>query len=501
MHPRANRRKTSTLCLGCQSLFMRPSVSVDVPLQPPLQYKFCRRFSKHCDHCATLQRAHIRSSDFPWLSLSSSNTVPVDWRLIKKGPENVTYYAMRYMAAGDPNHSPSLALDPKLDRCRRASIGVRPFLHSDSTDSASCFEQMRQWVQTCQSEHKTCRRLANKTAPHFLPTRLIDITGDPRLIISQQDNRAERPTRYTTVSHRWGQANMPRLLRSNIEELQAHIHSSYLTPVFRDAVTVTRQLGFDYVWIDALCIVQDDIEDWQREASLMGLVYQKASCNLGATASQLKTHWPGNLYHSDGMFQSRSPAKLALLNVQIVRNNHDENYWAFSDEQLPRLHSGGLLGRGWVYQERLLSPCSIYFGEQLTWECSELTANEVFPCGASYNSLQVEPKNRLSALLPPIDHFSNDLGHIRETYHTWLMLVRFYSDNQLTFRSDVFPAISGLAHYFNEVLKDNYLAGIWRGDSINGLLWHRMGYPYKTRGWRNRAQDHGKVITIISPLG
>lgn len=404
---------------------------------------------------------------------------------------------MRYMVAGGSDECPALELDPKLDHQKLASVSIRPSLHSDVSDSIACFGQMRQWVQTCKSEHKTCHQSSHKGAQGFLPTRLISVTGDPRLVNNPRNHQQDGTIRYTTVSHRWGQSNMPKLLRSNTEELQIRISSHFLTPTFRDAILVTRQLGFDYVWIDALCIIQDDIDDWRKEASLMGLVYQKASCNLGAVAAAVRAECStSNLF--EGLFQSRDPASPGLLNIRIVRAGHDRKYWAFNEQQIPRISSTGLFERGWVYQERMLSPCSIYFDRQLTWECSELVANEVFSQGASYNSLRNEPRARLPALLLPANNFNNDTEHAHNIYQAWLVLVQCYTKSSLTFRSDVFPAISGLAHSFNDLLKDECLAGIWRGDMINGLLWHRMGIPYESRGHRDRSQDYGTSIVSLS---
>jgi hypothetical protein len=231
----------------------------------------------------------------------------------------------------------------------------------------------------------------------------------------------------------------------------------------------------------------------------MGLVYRKASCNLGAVAAAIKAKW-STPHLSEGLFQSRGPASLHLLNIRIIRADYDRKYWAFTAEQLTSVCSSVLTKRGWVYQERLLSPCSIHFDTQLTWECSELVANEVFPQGASYNSHRFEPVVRLPALLLPANHLHSDTEHMQDTYWTWLTLVRFQTERNLTFRSDVFPAISGLAHSFNDLLKDEYLAGIWRGDLINGLLWHRMGYPHGLRGQRDRSQDYGRTMALLSRI-
>jgi hypothetical protein len=119
------------------------------------------------------------------------------------------------------------------------------------------------------------------------------------------------------------------LLQSNIIELHQRINSCQLPPVLRDSVVVARQLGIDYVWMDALCIVQDDPEDWLREASLMGSVYRNASCNFGAVAAALKADLDKPQL-SDSLFQAKDLARRALIKLRIVRNDHDREYCAYS---------------------------------------------------------------------------------------------------------------------------------------------------------------------------
>jgi hypothetical protein len=61
---------------------------------------------------------------------------------------------------------------------------------------------------------------------------------------------------------------------------------SELPRTFRDAVEVTRGLGYEYIWIDSLCIVQDDPKDWKEEAPRMALVYGIAVCSIMAMDSE-----------------------------------------------------------------------------------------------------------------------------------------------------------------------------------------------------------------------
>jgi len=93
-------------------------------------------------------------------------------------------------------------------------------------------------------------------------------------------------TQYMTLSHRWGFSTFLRLLESNIESMMTGIQWSELPLVFQEAITITRSLGIRYIWVDSLCIVQDSIKDWTREAGNMTNVYRNSFCNIAATSSE-----------------------------------------------------------------------------------------------------------------------------------------------------------------------------------------------------------------------
>ncbi len=79
---------------------------------------------------------------------------------------------------------------------------------------------------------------------------------------------------------------MFRLLTRNFQELMRKIHFEVLPKSFQHAIMVTSDLGYKYLWIDALCIIQDSPEDWLKEGIQMALIYKNAMCNISATASK-----------------------------------------------------------------------------------------------------------------------------------------------------------------------------------------------------------------------
>lgn len=120
-------------------------------------------------------------------------------------------------------------------------------------------------------------------APHRLPTRLLEIGEQNyqlRLCIAPPPG-----TNYATLSHCWGRLKFLTLARSNLVAFQSAIPFGLLPKTFQDVVGIARKFGFQYLWIDSLCIIQDDREDWEREAPTMAHVYGGSGLNIAATGA------------------------------------------------------------------------------------------------------------------------------------------------------------------------------------------------------------------------
>jgi hypothetical protein len=136
------------------------------------------------------------------------------------------------------------------------------------------------------------------------------------------------------------------------------------------------------------------------------------------------------------------------------------------------------MARGWILQERLLSQRTIFFvffGEQLSWECTELVANELFPNGVPTYGYAIpvwgeDTPSKLNNLL------SQSLV-ARRSNKVWYDLIMKYTACNMSFEQDIFLALSGLARRYKEMFRDKYLAGLWRKDLICGLLWGAVPRP------------------------
>ena len=300
---------------------------------------------------------------------------------------------------------------------------------------------------------------------------------------------------------------MPRLNPDVLEEWSQSIDPGILTPTFRNAVDVARNLGIRYLWIDSLCIQQTGIgwvEDWQREAAVMGEVYRHAFLNIQAGRDTEALEM--------GLFHAPTDRDVEPFKIQISRQfvKHRIRFrpppapvtingsYSIVEEDFARdeLLGNPINRRGWVLQERLLSHRIIHFGaQQVFWECRQLLACETFPEGlpktipktmaraatrvaraptfdpksiartikrrmtASLNDQQVDNLDPLSpvtmakpTITTPIDPRLPVPSFPSLTVHrdlfAWFYLAELYSACSLTRETDKLVAISGLAQIF-----------------------------------------------------
>ncbi|KAK1672359.1 heterokaryon incompatibility protein [Colletotrichum godetiae] len=349
------------------------------------------------------------------------------------------------------------------------------------TDSEASRAQMINWMQDCITNHPKCIR--SHSIKSFVPTRVLDVgppdtnTGDatetPSSHIRVVDTTKEHITGpYMTLSHCWGTGSFIRLTETNVNEYTTNgipwteLQASNAN--FADAVRVVRTLGMRYIWIDSLCIIQgqEHLQDWSHEAPLMHKVYRNSWCNIAAADSR---------DHTCGLFRERA------AEVVPVRYESEQPSVTFGDKGwriFPAdLWDRDLLGshlytRGWVFQERMLSPRLLQFtNTQLFWDCATITATESVPAG----------------LPSPLDTKSATDRHWRERLQSsalsvrgtgedsleefWKSAVAAYTSCNLTFAKDKLAALWGIAKLLRDALGEEYAAGLWGINLAEQLAW------------------------------
>lgn len=350
-------------------------------------------------------------------------------------------------------------------------------------DSTTSWELASSWLQSCKKSHECMPSLSSDPE---LPTRLIRIVGSTsssidesdlhaRLIICAEEIAERRSiNKYCTLSHCWGMIEMVKLDRHTLIPFQKDIPLGILSKTFRHAIYAAKKLGFDFIWIDSLCIIQGDKDDWAREAGRMSSVYRYSSLNLAATAAP-----DGNT----GMLCKRDPTVVKACHIKVPSRHKHRLTIASTSLWIGYIETAPLATRGWVFQERYLASCTLHFAAtQMFWECKTLSACETFPTQ--------EPP------IPCLGLTTNRHSRLRRgdlDLFEWLYCVDRFCSGKLTMESDKLVAMSGIASYFHSVTGDEYLAGLWKTRIEEQLLWRtpdqdsERRLTYNTRPSKYRA--------------
>lgn len=346
--------------------------------------------------------------------------------------------------------------------------------------SPESFQLMRSWLETCATKHH-CGIL---DLPTFQPSILMAVKQDSiHLVESTKTTRF----RYIAFSYCWGKSAQKTMLTvANKAELLRQISFDCLDQSIQDAIRVTREACLEYLWVDALCIIQDDNEFKARELAHMNKIYQHATFTLVASRAAAV---------QEGFLSSREIAGLGKSNtvfevpyVSSTKNPATRTIVLIPD-QLDE--SEPILERAWTLQESLLSRRRLQFStKQTTWNCQYGSAHYQDCDGwlpSQFHSYVVhgskEVFDQATNIIWPAVGFT---GPTREQiFQTWNKIVDAYTNRKLSNHTDRLPAISSIAIEFARVLDDEYICGLWKSRLCTDLLWHRMGsedtVTYETR--------------------
>ncbi|KAH7420091.1 heterokaryon incompatibility protein-domain-containing protein [Cadophora sp. MPI-SDFR-AT-0126] len=336
------------------------------------------------------------------------------------------------------------------------------------------------WIEDCIKSHPCCRYSSDFFPPRVIYVGPSDGSEEPRLVI---DETLRAP--WVAISHCWGGRISSATLHSNIDTRLEKLPMSHLPATFQDAITITRELGYRYLWIDALCILQDSQSDWRGHLPYMGNIYQFAVVTIAAdVASDSDT----------GILLER---KLAAISVPVPYRSQNRGtegvvYFRPVLDASPR---GPIQTRGWTLQEDLLSVRSLYFSvDQLLWQCQTKTMIEGEydpPTDQGNHSAGWDDAPLKQSFLLPDGQFATEmdasLSPLDQSYSTpsgraldhWYSIVNEYVKRGLTVEQDRFPALSGIARQIEKRTGYQYIAGLWKEDIQVGLLWSSNGVGQK----------------------
>jgi hypothetical protein len=281
-----------------------------------------------------------------------------------------------------------------------------------------------------------------------MPKRLLRLDG--RLCLYSP----EGPLRYTALSYCWGGHKQDQTESSNVAGRYEHIDISTLPQTLKDAILFTRKLGLDYVWIDSICIVQDDRDEWAEEAAKMADIYSGAYVVLAATRATNVTE--GFLQHHSDSCEITS--QTSAQQTFTVRARHAKDHTI--DGSL-RLNNLPLFRRGWCLQEGLLASRIVHFlPSEVYYACDRTSRCE---CGFA-NRLALRHRLRR----PPF----NEEDHVFSLCESWSDIMEDCSKRSFTFPEDILPALSGVAQRVGSLHGGRYIAGMWEAGIAFQLSWY-----------------------------
>lgn len=348
----------------------------------------------------------------------------------------------------------------------------------------------------------------------MLPKRLVDVgDGDDATI---KLTSATENHRYLALSHCWGRGKKPiSTTKANEASMRVSMAWAALPQSFRDAIRVARWLGARYIWIDSLCIVQDDDRDWEEESAKMAGIF--SGCDLAIAASRATDC-------DEGFLQSRAEGRLVMSGAHrgtplVVFTRDRTAHTSFQGAVPSPFHDLPLFQRGWCFQERLMAPRTLHFAEdELFFQCRTEDRCECSGRGAwsswerycyayydevvSWENRQIRAYDGQERQLLKPNPDSNDepgtTGSLLKNDHTtafvqrlydvaasvtedrevpinfgelWGKVVSDYTSLELTFQQDVLPALSGIANLMLAYNPGRYFAGLWELDIHYLLGW------------------------------
>lgn len=310
-----------------------------------------------------------------------------------------------------------------------------------------------------------------------LPTRVLDVEPSLGNIVRLQEKNTSKAERYAALSYCWGGPQPLTATKSNLQALISGVEVDKLPQTLQDAVYVTRRLGIRYLWIDALCIIQDSLEDKLSEIDKMGTIYRNAVVTIAAAHARKA---------SDGFLKvvtDYTPKYSCTMPVHVPEHPRVGRVTLAAERQFLRSYPNALRTRGWAFQEAILSRRILTFS-RYTLQCHCNVNHGRF---LNLGNMDREKSDKLYAF--GSKHFDRFETHHKSHGDGWMSalflggmwnaMVGDFTSRSLTVADDRLHALQGIA---NEILQSRhlatdidrtYVAGMWMACLPSQLVWTR----------------------------
>lgn len=318
-------------------------------------------------------------------------------------------------------------------------------MQSDRVD----VRRIKYWLGDCKAYHSSACR---PTAWILHGVRMIDVKR--HCIVS-----APAGCQYLALSYCWGDGTKTehlKLTSTNFEQLHTPGELSKdnvrVPSTIRDAIYFTECLDYNYLWVDALCIVQDNVAEMEVQLNLMDRLYKSATLTLVAAAGA--DAWSG----LPGVFPgSRSSLQFTELVDDITLVTASKDY-------IGAIEAAAWSKRAWVLQERNLSPRLLVFtSKQVFWECNKAAWSEELQLECFDRQIQVELDTSIARFKKP----HPDLSPVQR----YAFLLAQYTPRELTNQCDALNAVRGLLNDFEPMFPEGFFCGLPESIFDTALLW------------------------------
>ncbi|KAF1830837.1 HET-domain-containing protein [Decorospora gaudefroyi] len=382
----------------------------------------------------------------------------------------------------------------------------RPIWKNTASTLTARSTTIRSWLSECQTHHPDCQKTLKPSTPLAARILAVEEAGPENFVIklvsTEKINLHQEP--YLVLSHVWGGIEIPcKTTSENISQYQntgIDFHALPLT--FQDAVRITIAIGFSYLWIDSLCIIQNSGPDWQCESAKMSAIFRAGTLTLSATTARNSQEGCGLQTAS---FERVTRFKGTQEGLSFAARQVDA--YGRTGMQLlgEQMASAPVNERAWILQEKLLSRRILHATHlQFVWQCCMVTESEdgnvYHEKGSSLTTgwklLHSHlPRDRGDASCRPRDAYAKDWR--------WWEWVQDYNRRTLKVPSDHYVAFAGAVRLWHEVTNDDPVVGLWRRYLTLHLSWdafrrHKCDVLLPTPGtrrpsWTWMSYPHGSV--------
>ncbi|MCJ1424050.1 hypothetical protein MMC29_001937, partial [Sticta canariensis] len=292
------------------------------------------------------------------------------------------------------------------------------------------YDLVKKWYIDCNDGN--CGLNPSKSYGREMPKsfRLIDVDSD--CIV----HSVQKP-RYVALSYVWGAARTLRNVNDIRKDLEVKgsllKRAKELPNTIKDAISLTRKLGEQYLWVDSLCIIQDDPDDQAQQIAAMDLIYSSAVLTIAAASGDTADA------HLAGMTSNPREFRQHIEKIQGINlANRPSSFGRAIDKSVWNT-------RAWTLQERLLSPRVLFVGKQRCFfSCQHRQDVFIESDDVVESGLDREYKPNVYKNEAPMMMLSS--GHVNIS--SYRRVVQEYTSRQMSFASDMLNAFEGIATGF-----------------------------------------------------